>query len=383
MAKKYKNSYQSLRKAPIYLGLTVLVGTLLVIVSQVQQGARLLGARAYSGQATLSILPASQTLNPSGNVQLWLNADSPVVFVQTEIDFNPAMVQLTGELSIPNASLWRVIRQTSMQDANSSGAMVLILALDPSQRSHPPTGAIQLATIKLNANVSTADATTPLVFSSTATQIVNADANLFTTTRQDSTLTLNATSATTAPIPSPTPVPNTDNQLTNSSFENTSKDWGKTWQYNIYSDSSATYNLDSSTKKDGKYSARIHVSKSSSNAHHVQLSHRFKMKKNTKYTLSFWAKSSSSRSMSVSTGQSNQSAGQGGSTSVQLTNSWKKYSYSFNGSANDSNASVSFNVGDKTGDVWVDGVTLGAKSQSSGKPSEGFWSRISGFFNKR
>jgi hypothetical protein len=78
------------------------------------------------------------------------------------------------------------------------------------------------------------------------------------------------------------------------------------------------------------------------------------------YTLSFWAKASANRTISVAVSQAHDPwAGLGFSSTIDLTTSWQQFTDTITVSAADTNARVIFsNMGLQTGTVWISGVSL-------------------------
>lgn len=161
-------------------------------------------------QATVSFQLTSWTLPPEGNFGVWINSDSSVGFVNVKFNFDPSQVALTSEVGVVG-KLTRRIAVTPMAEANSTGKVSIVIALDPGQISNAPSGPFQIAMIKLNAK-GTGTASTSVNFDKPNMQLVSIDQSVFNLTTTGLDLRLNPTptpTATPAPTPtrSPSPTP--------------------------------------------------------------------------------------------------------------------------------------------------------------------------------
>jgi hypothetical protein len=169
-----------------------------------------LPTRAGTDTVKISIKPASTVMPPNTTFQLWETADNPVAFTTVKIVFDPKLVKMIGEISTSPSPLTRVVKQTAMSEANTTGIINLSLALDPTNRATPPTGTFKLATIPMAVNTTTQNLSATLHLDAAAMQVVNPDLNIFTITTVDSTLTLNPVpTATPTPTPTVRPLPTT------------------------------------------------------------------------------------------------------------------------------------------------------------------------------
>lgn len=184
-----------------YLLLAIPIIAIFLIARQVQRN-QSLSSQAATHQATIYFSQPSWTLPPENSFDVFLNTDSTVGYADVEITYNPSHVKLTSEVAL-TPTLGRIIKVTPMTDANSTGKLSIIVALDPTQISTAPSGAFKIATIKLNA-ATTSPLTTTVNFDNTAMQLVSLDQSVFVNTVSGLSLTLNPT-----PTPVPTPVPTT------------------------------------------------------------------------------------------------------------------------------------------------------------------------------
>jgi hypothetical protein len=157
--------------------------------------------RAVTRQAKVSLLPATLSLPPTGTLQLWATTDSALVFVNVEVTFDPAVVKLASEAALTTSSWGRVIKQTPMATANTTGKIDLVIGLDPTLKSATPSGTFQLATLQFGANTTASNATTSVGFTTASMQLVAADTTVFAVTTAGSTVVVNPTLT---PTPTPT-----------------------------------------------------------------------------------------------------------------------------------------------------------------------------------
>jgi len=131
-----------------YLLFIIPVVATFLIVAEVQRR-QSLNSRAGLHSVSLSFPVTSWNLPPANNFGVWLTSDSPVAFADVKITFDKSLIKLTREAS-PSGSLARVVQVTSMAEANSTGQMRVVVGLDPSQRTSPPSGAFQIADLSFD-----------------------------------------------------------------------------------------------------------------------------------------------------------------------------------------------------------------------------------------
>gem|GEM_PF-1935033 len=151
--------------------------------------------------------------------------------------------------------------------------------------------------------------------------------------------------------PTATPIPT--NILLNSSFEQ-----GMTpWELYVQSPAAGKVSTTTSTKADGKSSAKIVITKSSTQPAQVQFRQKNLSLVATKtYTLRFWAKASNNVSIQTIV----QQMGNGtihSTNNTALTTIWKQYTYTFQVPAT-SIDQLAFNVAKTQTTIWIDGVSL-------------------------
>ncbi len=197
------NKFRTNKNIGIYLGGLILLITG-YIISQATLHQQGLPIRAGTNTVRISIQPATNSMPPKTIFQIWATANNPVAFVTIKIVFDPTVVNLTGEVSTGPSPLTRVIKKTSMNEANTTGIINLTLALDPAKRSSPPRGTFEVATLPMAPNTNQ-NVITTLHMDASVMQVVNPDSTIFTITTIDSTLTLNPPPPTATPTATPTP----------------------------------------------------------------------------------------------------------------------------------------------------------------------------------
>jgi len=83
----------------------------------------------------------------------------------------------------------------------------------------------------------------------------------------------------------------------------------------------------------------------------------FSLASGPKYTVTFWAKASASRTIGFVMQQMNSPYSLYSNQTASLTTSWQKFSYTFTPGKADT-VFLGFNVAGGTGTVWIDGVSM-------------------------
>ena len=217
----YRRVWKALFKNPkvtpyLGIGLFLVIGIVVTVATLHPQQVT---TRAVVHQAKVSVLPATLSLPPNGALQIWATTDSPLAFVNVEVTFNPAVVKLTQEVALTTSAWGRVIQQTTMATANTTGKLTLVVGLDPTHVQTPPTGTFQLATLSFGANTTASNATTTVTITSASSQLVAVDTTVFAVTTAGSSIIVNplptptptvavTPTPTVGPLPTPTPPPN-------------------------------------------------------------------------------------------------------------------------------------------------------------------------------
>jgi len=199
IGKRFKSLFNKIKPDVKYLLLAIpIIASFLILKEYQNRQSAKLNAAVHS--ASLSFQLANWSLPPEHTFGVWLNTDSPVTFARVSITFDPTAIKMTSEGSA-GASLSRIVQITSMSEANSTGKLTLVLALDPAQKASPPSGAFQLANFNFDANTLTQNITTSISFNPSDSQIVALDESVFgIISVQNLNLTIN-------PVATPTPAP--------------------------------------------------------------------------------------------------------------------------------------------------------------------------------
>lgn len=209
MANNYRTKYNSKSKLKNYLFLgflVLMVGVTTYFANFLIQRAQVFEVGAATGKANLFFEPTNLTLPPDGLVNLWATTDKQLGFVSAQISFDPTLIKLAQNPSLPNAALAEIIQLTDLAEANTTGKINIALAIKPTAVAIAPTGSFPLAGLKFSSKTTLANKTTTLSLSTTNLQLVDLGATPFTVTTQTATLTLNPT-VTPSSTPTPTPTP--------------------------------------------------------------------------------------------------------------------------------------------------------------------------------
>jgi hypothetical protein len=142
-------------------------------------------------QAKIYIVPTQATLPPNTVFGLRLDAGaSQIAFVRLELAFDPTKVYLTDE--IQTTSLFgTVIETTGRIEANTTGHIVVVLALSPGSKESPPTGNFELAQLSFGALRTLPDQASTISVAGQQTQIVTSDSIELSFSSELANLTLN------------------------------------------------------------------------------------------------------------------------------------------------------------------------------------------------
>jgi len=93
--------------------------------------------------------PAELYLPPTNSLSLMIDAKSyEISYAIIELVFDPSLINLTDEIQ-PSSSLGKVVSITKKEQANSTGIIVIALALSREDGNSPPTGIFEFAQIQL------------------------------------------------------------------------------------------------------------------------------------------------------------------------------------------------------------------------------------------
>lgn len=159
---------------------------------------------------SVSLSPSSLNVPPEASLALNINSGgNSLGFIHLELTFNPQNLQLTKELSL-SGLFTRIVKVSSMSEANSQGRIIVILGLDPANVKNVPTGSFLLATITFGSKTTAKNVQETIAFDQGVTQIVKLDQTAYNgniVTATGASLTINPVQPTNTPVPTNNPVP--------------------------------------------------------------------------------------------------------------------------------------------------------------------------------
>jgi len=114
-------------------------------------------------------------------------------FARIVMTFDPTMLALSQELQTTSL-LKTIVGKTSMQEANNTGRIVIVLGLDPGDRNSPPTALFELAQLTFSSKTSQSNQTTYLNFDNPDMQIVDIQAADLNFSGENTSIVLNPSS---------------------------------------------------------------------------------------------------------------------------------------------------------------------------------------------
>lgn len=148
------------------------------------------------------------------------------------------------------------------------------------------------------------------------------------------------------------------NLILNPGFENTGTNWLSPWLFQLRSPASATIAKDTSVKVAGAASARINITRASTDWYVQVIQGGFSLAANRTHTLTFWARASSNRNIRIAVQQNYSPYGMYFQKTQTITTAWQKYTITFTPTVSEANAVLAFNIGANTGQIWLDDISL-------------------------
>ena len=159
--------------------------------------------------------------------------------------------------------------------------------------------------------------------------------------------------STQAPLPTATAGPVATNILTNYSFESGISPW--VWLTKSKAKGSVV--KDTGTYAVGSASAKVNITNSDSKDWYLQLGQKgLSMNSGQTYTVSFYAKASKNRSITVLVQQDYAPYKEYFNTKLAITTDWQKFKYTFKPTVSDKRIWLAFNLAETIGQVWIDDV---------------------------
>jgi hypothetical protein len=171
--------------------------------------------------ATVAILPSSQVLPPDQTFQIQATSTSQVAFAKVAITFDTTKIKLKEEVSMTGSAfiikeipqptpsttaVTNLVEKTTLTQANVTGTINIAIGLHPDQKTTPPTGTFQLASLVFTP-VTTTNTTTMVQIPTASVQLVDINGVVISSQTQNATLSLNQPSSTPIPTTTPTPRP--------------------------------------------------------------------------------------------------------------------------------------------------------------------------------
>ncbi|HKZ80691.1 MAG TPA: carbohydrate binding domain-containing protein [Pyrinomonadaceae bacterium] len=158
-------------------------------------------------------------------------------------------------------------------------------------------------------------------------------------------------------------LPPGEDQIVNGGFEAAISD---PWRFlvNEIEGNSATLSRDTTDKAVGAASARIDVTAASGVERHIRLAQYDRsLEQGVIYDVSFWAKSDTQRTITLSAQKGSPDwRGYGLWRHVPIDTGWKQYRISFAANESADDARIQFLVGETSGTVWLDDVSMVVRS---------------------
>jgi glucose/arabinose dehydrogenase len=167
------------------------------------------------------------------------------------------------------------------------------------------------------------------------------------------------------PTPTPAPSataspPSVSNLILQGDFETTSTTWPQPWSLKVRAPAAAQLTRDTATRSSGTASARINVSARDVDWS-VQLRQRgITLDAGTTYRLTFSARASSNRTIGLAIQQRAAPYGDYFQGREQVSTGWATHTLDFRAPVSDADGLLSIDVGDTTGQVWLDKFWLAA-----------------------
>jgi hypothetical protein len=198
----FRDILSLIKKHFVYI-ILILAGAGIALYSQFPELFQGYDASAAENTAQINLQPSQVSASPATTLQLWATTSAPTGFVAVEIDYTPAVIRLTGDITLTNSKLTKVIKQTSYSEANSTGKLFLTLGLDPAYKANAPQNSMQLGTLNFAAVTPAVISTTDVSVSGTYSSVVGMDATFMNISASGAVVTLPVIGPTTTVTPTP------------------------------------------------------------------------------------------------------------------------------------------------------------------------------------
>ena len=150
---------------------------------------------------SLSIVPNNTTLSASKKFEIWANAGNKISFIRGVITFDTNQLKMDSVLT-PTSTLNRIIDETTIDRANTTGKFVFVLGVEPTSVASKPSGNFKIGDIYFSPKNLTS---TQVNWDKIDYQIVYEDLSIAQATFSDSVIA----AVITTPTPTATPTPTT------------------------------------------------------------------------------------------------------------------------------------------------------------------------------
>jgi hypothetical protein len=148
------------------------------------------------------------------------------------------------------------------------------------------------------------------------------------------------------------------NVFANGGFEKTGSSWLTPWSINIRRPAAATYTRATGSRAAGAASLKVNISTADVDWGVQALQPNIPLVAGVEHTLTFYARGSTARSIRVAFQRNSSPWTTYFQRTVSITTGWARYTVRFTPTVSTSAALFNFNVGARSGIVWIDEVSL-------------------------
>jgi len=172
-----KKFYSEHRNAILIIGVIAIIGFLIYRSANPSSKVNLT-------PAILSFVSDSQTVSADAPIKIMVDTkENKVGFVQVKINFDPSKISLKEEPA-PSSEFKTIVKNTTVDEANSSGIITLAIGLKPG--SEGKSGIFEAGILKFEPKVSNEEVT--ISYDITGSQIVTMDAKPLPLEKKDLTI---------------------------------------------------------------------------------------------------------------------------------------------------------------------------------------------------
>lgn len=204
MTKKKKSYSHRLTRLYVVIGVAVVsvVGALIVQANALKE------IMAAGETVQLSLTPATVSVPGTATAKIMLDAKTnKVATVRAVVNFDRTKVRLASEVAL-GSRLSTAVLVTPMSEANTTGKLIVVAVLSTADRSNPPSGLFEVATLQWAA-VGTTRATVQATFDTEDSRVADLTPVYLPIAASAQTILVNGGSVSPTPMPTvrPTAVP--------------------------------------------------------------------------------------------------------------------------------------------------------------------------------